>query len=137
MRERDPKEGDGADQRALVGRDTATRVSAGRWDRRVGATTRWRGEVFAGPGERFRAAGASWAAGTCWAERDEGRAGPAEEKKEQAELGRGERVGRTGLGCWVGFGFPAGFLFSFSFLFLIQTKFEFKYKFEFKPHSNN
>ena len=83
-----------------------------------------------------RRAGASWAAGTCWAERDEGRAGPAEEKKEQAELGRGERVGRTGLGCWVGFGFPIGFLFSFSFLFLIQTKFEFKNEFEFKPHSN-
>ena len=74
---------------------------------------------------------------TCWAERDEGRTGPVEEKEEQAELGRGERVGRTGSGCWVGFGFPTGFLFSFSFLFLIQTKFEFKYKFEFKPHSNN
>ena len=69
-----------------------------------------------------RVVGREWGRGragarTCWAERDEGRAGPAEEKEEQAELGRGERVGRMGLICWVGFGFPIGFLFSFSFLF--------------------
>ena len=74
-------------------------------------------DAHVGRASPFARAGASWAAGTCWAERDEGRAGPAEEKKEQAELGRGERVGRMGLGCWVGFGFPIGFLFSFSFLF--------------------
>ena len=47
-----------------------------------------------------------WGAGTSWAKRDEGRAGPAEEKKEQAELGRGERVGRPERGkgrrSWVG-----------------------------------
>ena len=46
-----------------------------------------------------RRAGASWAAGTCWAERDEGRAGPAEEKKVSWAPGRereewaAERVG--------------------------------------------
>ena len=86
-----------------AGRDTATRVSAGRWDRRVGATTRWRGEVFAGPGERVRAAGASWAAGTCWAERDEGRAGRI---AGQAGMGSGpqgerERRKRAGLPEWI------------------------------------
>jgi len=43
-----------------------------------------------------------------------GELGPRKRKKEQAELGRGERVGRTGWSCWVGFGFPIGFLFSFS-----------------------
>ena len=58
---------------------------------------------------------------TCWAEEDEGRAGPAEEKEEQAELDRGERVGRTGLSCWVGFlvlGCVALGLLSFFLLFL-------------------
>jgi len=32
-----------------LGQRGASARCAGRWDRRVGATTRWRGEVFAGP----------------------------------------------------------------------------------------
>jgi hypothetical protein len=49
------------------------------------------GLSFAG-GEQFLAigltCGGDLAAGTCWAERDEGRAGPAEEKKESWAPGR-------------------------------------------------
>ena len=94
-------------------------MSAGRWDRRVGATTRWRGEVFAGPGERVRAAGACWAAGTCWAERDEGRAGWIAGQAGMGSGPQGEKGGK-GLGCLSGFRAGSGWLVGFGFsIFLL------------------